>query len=531
MHLVRHLQIWNNTISQKSVLVIARKRIFKTIFFIALGFLIILARLAILMIFSRSDFKKTLIPEQIIRGNILDRNGEILATQLYTTSLYANPQQILDRLDAFNKLKTLFPNDPTLLNRLSNKKKTFVWIARHISPPVLQKFYNLGIPGIYAKKDTRRFYPKNNLFSHVVGYCGIDGDGLAGIEKSFDAKLAKNKIKLSLDARVQYAVRDELSEAIKLYRAKGANAIVMHKSGQVIACVSLPDFNPNYANEKWTSQEMFNRNTLGSYEPGSTFKIVNVAISLSEGKSKFETLYDARQPVRIGRFTVKDFRGKYRFLTLKEAFVYSSNIAAIKIAQQFGKKIQQTYFKRFKLFDPLKIEIPEVGKSKMPKIWSDVTLMSASYGYGVSVTPLHLLATVHGLVNHGKWVQPTFFIKKKKERQILSPKISQKIRALMRATVLEGGSKKANVEGYDVFGKTGTAYINMGGRYLAEKARMNSFIGGFPKDNPEYMLVVMLEDPQAIEGTFGFAAAGWNVAPTAGRIIGRIVNILNLEPA
>ena len=529
-HLTKHLQVWNEVLSQKSILAHIYRRLFMMISIIGLAFLLIIFRLTIIMVFSSAKVHR--VPETPImpRADILDRRGEILATHLFTTSLYANPKHILNAKEATEKIHLLFPHEKNLYKRLLDKKKTFVWVARHVSPRVLQKFYNLGIPGIYTKKDTKRVYPAGNLCSHIVGYCGVDGEGLAGVEKTFNASLKAKTLKLSLDLRVQHIVREELLNSISTFQADGANAIVMHKSGQIIASVSLPDFNPNFAHLKITPEQLFNRNTLGTYEPGSTFKIINVAISLSEGKSRLETLYDARNPVRIGRFTVSDFRGKARFLTLKEAFIYSSNIAAIKIAQQFGRVVQQKYFKKFELFNPIKLEIPELGRPHMPKSWSDTTLMTAAYGYGVSVTPLHLLTTVHGLVQKGQWVQPTLLLKETSKKSILNPRISLMIRSLMRAAAIEGGAKKANIEGYDVFGKTGTAYMNKCGRYLAEKSRMTSFVGGFPEQEPEYMLLVMLENPKAVSGTYGFAAAGWNAAPTAGNIIKRIAPLLGVMP-
>jgi cell division protein FtsI (penicillin-binding protein 3) len=306
------------------------------------------------------------------------------------------------------------------------------------------------------------------------------------------------------------------------------------KTGEIIAMVSLPDFDPNEANDKNALTNSFNRNTIGTYEPGSTFKIPNVAIALESGIATLKSRFDATHPVQIGRFRVPDFRGQNRVLTLQEAFVYSSNIAAIKIAQVFGKDVQRTFLKKFGFFTPVRIEIPEIGFPLIPKNWTDVTTMTVAYGYGISVTPMQLLAGINGIINDGVWVNPTLLKKVSNEakgERILSTKVSSTIRHLMRQVILEGTGRSANVKGYDVFGKTGTAYRAQKGRYNGAKSRMTTFIGGFPLSNPKYIIVVMLQDAKAIKTSHGFSTAGWNVAPTAGKIIQRIAPLLKILPA
>jgi cell division protein FtsI (penicillin-binding protein 3) len=331
-----------------------------------------------------------------------------------------------------------------------------------------------------------------------------------------------------------------LMGAIQKFQAVAANAMVMDlRSGEMLAMVSLPDFDPNQLNGT-PSQAIFNRNTLGVYEPGSTFKILNIAIALESGHATLGSIYDARAPVKLGRFSITDFKGKGRFLNLTEAFVYSSNIAAIKIAQQFGVATQKEYMKKFGVLDAVSLEIPEIGQPIIPQQWREPTLMTMSYGYGISVSPLQVLSTVSRLIKDGRGVNPTLMFKSDEERAaiieatakqepIISAKTSQMLRELMR-TAVQNKARMANIEGYNVFGKTGTAYKIKGKSYDTGKSRTTSFVGAFPLENPQYMLVVMLDDPKATKDTYSYATAGWNAAPTAGDIIKRIAPLLGLHP-
>jgi cell division protein FtsI (penicillin-binding protein 3) len=399
---------------------------------------------------------------------------------------------------------------------------------------VQQDVNQLGIPGVYLYKDQRRVYTHGSLVSHAMGLCGIDGNGLSGVEKYFDAEIRQKdaEIQLSLDLRIQHIIKEELSNSVEEFSAQGGNAIVMSvKTGEIISMVSLPDFDPN-APIVQNQNVMFNRNTLGAYEPGSTFKILNVSIALETGKATLQSIFDASRPVQIGRFQVTDFKGKNRPLTLQEAFVYSSNIASIKIAQQFGSKTQRAFLKQFGAFDKINLEIPELGSPLVPKNWAEVTTMTVAYGYGISVTPLQLAAMISSIVNDGHRVVPTLLKRdvsydSMNNEQVVSQKTSRTVRELMRLVVTEGTAKSADIQGVNVIGKTGTAYQSKGRGYGGDnKSRTTTFIGAFPKDKPEYMLIVMLDNPQPTKKTYGYATAGWNAAPTAGRMINRIAPML-----
>lgn len=473
--------------------------------------------------------------ESLPRADVFDSNGAILATSLKTASCYINPSVVLDVDETISKLAKIpgMPNAEKIKEKISNKEKVFVWLARHVTPKIQQEILDLGLPGVHFKKDYKRVYTYGNLFSHIIGACDIDGDGLSGLEKGLNQTLMTDpgqSVTLSLDTRIQSIVHQELLDAVSTFRAEGANAIVMHKSGEIISMVSLPDFDPNNLSSS-ESKNMFNRNTLGVFEPGSTFKILNVAIALESGTANLNTKFDASAPVKIGRFTVSDFRGKNRTLTLAEAFVFSSNIASIKIAKTFGPEVQKNFFKKLGVFDRVSLEIPEVGYPIYQKRWTEPTFMTASYGYGVAVSPMQLVCAVSTIVNNGKIPQPTFikgYRGSNSNDRFISENTSKWVRELMKATVMFGTAKKAAVDGVQILGKTGTAYkINSKGYgNNSNRSRIATFIGGFPADNPEYIIVVMLDNPKSTEHTYGYATAGWNSAPTAGKILNRITPLL-----
>ncbi|MDR1488270.1 MAG: penicillin-binding protein 2 [Holosporales bacterium] len=466
-----------------------------------------------------------------LREDITDRNGEVLATCIATASCYADPAVVINIQETAQKLSLVegMPDIEKISQKIYDKNKRFVWLARHIPPKTQQKIMDLGLPGICFRKDYKRIYPYGNLFSHTVGGTDIDGNGMYGIERKFDDVLKSKKITLSLDVRVQGIVYDELKNAVEKFGAIGGNAMVMSTSGEIISIVSLPDFDPNYLRDD-DINSMFNRNTLGTYEPGSTFKILNTAIALETGIANLGSQFDATAPIKIGKFSITDFRGKNRSLSLAEAFVFSSNIAAIKISQQFGIEAQQKYMKSFGILDKCNLELPEVGMPIVPKNWSLPMSMTLSYGYGISVTPLQLLSSVTSVVGGKGKTCPTLLLEKRHKQEIVvSQKTSEIMRDLMRATICFGTARKAGVKGIEIFGKTGTAYKKVGIRGYGSginRSRITTFIGGFSRKDPKYMLVVMLDDPKPTKETFGYATAGWNAAPTAGKIFERIVPIL-----
>lgn len=540
--LTQQMTSWQKIIHDRTILETVHHRavVMAGLFF--LGFAVISVRLFNVMVMHSHSSKSQKLDVAVTknsRADIIDRNGEVLATHLVTGSLYANPKVIIDPEAAALKLSTLFPEltYESLIKKLKSDKG-FVWIVRHISPRLQNEVNNLGLPGVYLQKDERRVYPHGNLVSHVLGYCGIDNEGLAGVEKFFDQRLRTDKepVQLAIDVRVQHIVREELQRGILEFQAEGGNAMVIDvESGDVVAMVSLPDFNPNLPNSN-AIEATFNRNTLGIYESGSTFKIFNTSIALESGRAKLSTIYDASAPIRVGSKQISDFKGKNRPLTVREVFIYSSNIGSAKMALDFGSSLQRQYFELFGLMRQPVIELPEVSPPLLPRVWSDVTTMTVAYGYGIAVSPLMLVDGVRKIIAQES-PRPLTLLKRTAAEEakvenvsrVVSQKTSQHIRDLMRLVVTEGTAKKADVPGYDVIGKTGTAHKNQGGRGY-NNARMVSFIGAFPKDHPRYIKILFLDNPKPTKATYGYATGGWTAAPVSGRIDARIAPLLGIAP-
>ncbi len=539
--LAHHLNSWHQVMRDRSVLEVARNRSLVAAGVFLLGFSVISFRLSEVMLFrsersvvsEHSDQLPTYIAK---RADILDRNGEILATHLVTGSVYANPKVIINPEEAALKLSKLMPelNYDALLKKLTSDKG-FVWVIRHIPPKLQNEVNRLGIPGVYLQKDERRVYPYGNLVSHVLGYCGVDNEGLAGVEKHFDQRLRQDvtPISLSIDLRIQHVVYDELVKGIAEFQAEGGNAMVMDaETGEILAMVSLPDFDPNLPNQN-PLEATFNRNTLGIYECGSTFKIFNTAISLESGKANITSRYDASAPIKIGSKQIKDFKGKNRVLDVREVFIYSSNIGSAKMALDYGSELQKQYLGRFGLFTPPTIELPEIGAPLIPKTWREVTTMTVAYGYGIAVSPLMLLDAVRSVIT-GKRKYPATLLKRNEhafvgeEVEIVSEKTARNIRALMRLVATEGTAKKANVPGYRIVAKTGTAHKKHGHGY--SDARLASIVIAFPEESPKYILNVFLDNPKPSKATYGYATAGWNAALVGGRIVSRFGPIVGFQP-
>ena len=508
--------------------------------FLLFGFLAVSGRLVFLMSGITS---KSQVPVVATlggwRANIIDRNGEIIATTLTTSSLYANTNQILDIKEAVAKLQQVFPE---MTYKDLDKKlafgRNFVWLKRNLTPRQQDAVNHLGIPGIYFKKEYKRIYPHGNLISHMVGYTDIDNHGIAGVEQKFNEQLltSKNPVQLSIDVRVQHILRDELAKGMAEFRPKGANGIVMDaKTNEIVAMVSLPDFDPNHPN-KIKQGETFNANTLGIYEMGSIFKIFTLAMGLESGKTKLNGGYDASVPLKIGKFNVTDMQAKNRWLSIPEVFIYSSNIGTVKIALEVGARRQREFYQQLGFMDPLKLEIPENGAPMRPvSTLHDLTTATLSYGYGIAVSPLQVINAIATIVNGGVWRQPTLLVdgnKDKPTRQVVSERTSDQIRRLMRLTVLEGTGKKSHVDGYVVGGKTGSANKRAeGGKgYVKIGKHRSLFTSVFPMTDPKYVVLIILDEPKGTAKTAGFSTGGWTSAPISGNIIKRMAPLLGLLP-
>jgi cell division protein FtsI (penicillin-binding protein 3) len=474
-----------------------------------------------------------------VRAEITDRNGEILALSLPTSQLYANPKEMMDTDDAAAKLKSVIPrlDLPLVRARLASAKQ-FVYLARNITPNEQLAVNNLGIPGIYFQPGERRRYPQGRVAAQVIGAVDIDTKGVAGVEKFFDQRLRDNRdpLRLSIDVRVQAAVRDELSKSMDEFQAIGACGIVMDvRTGEVIAMVSLPDFDANKFGTA-TPEERFNRAVTGMYEPGSTFKLQTAAMALDSGAAQLWSIFDAAHDIKIGRFTITDFEGKHRMLALPEVIAYSSNLGAAHIAQSVGAERQRSWLEKMGMFGRIGIELPEQGQPIVQKAenWKEVTTMTVGFGHGIAVSPLHVVRGTAAIANGGVVLRPTILAvdpdgPRPEGVRVMQLSTSDVVRKLMRLVVTDGYGKPADVPGYFVGGKTGTAE-KVGGHTYKKHTNVSAFMSVFPMNNPRYAVYFMLDEPKGNKSTGGFSTAGAVSAPGAGRVIARIAPMLGLMP-
>ena len=383
------------------------------------------------------------------RADIIDRNGVLLATSLPTASLYADPGAILNAREAADKLITALPelDHGELFAKLQSKSR-FIWIKRNLTPEQQYRVNRLGLPGFGFQRGERRVYPHGRLAAHALGLTDIDGRGIAGLERFFDQTLrAGNRTQVALDIRIQAMLRRELMAAVREFRAIGAAGLVLDaNSGEVVSMVSLPDFDPNNPASAG-GETAFNRATKGVYEMGSTFKLFTVAMALDSGTVDLSGGYDASEPIRIARFTIHDFHGKNRWLSVPEIIVYSSNIGAAKMAVDVGTKVQKAYLDRLGLLTRAAVELPEVGKPLTPRRWREINTMTIAYGHGIAVSPVQLASGVAALVNGGLYIAPTLLNrtdgKPAAGKRVLSVETSEHMRELMRLVVSNGTGRKA----------------------------------------------------------------------------------------
>lgn len=482
------------------------------------------------------------------RPKLVDRNGKILAMDIKMVSLYAEPNRIEEADEAVELLSTVLPDlNYKKIHKWLSGDAAFKWIKRELTPKQQSQILSLGIPGIGFRSENRRFYPGGATASHVLGHVDIDNKGIAGIEKYLDdngladlhsagfaLKRQLEPVKMSLDLRVQHVLHDELSSAMKRYRAIAAAAVILDvHTGEIRGMASLPDYNPNdpkFANKP----DRLNRMSAGLYEMGSTFKTFTTAMALDSGKVRIRDRFDARKPIRIARHTIKDFHGKRRILSVPEIFIYSSNIGTAKMADKVGIAAHQEFLTRMGLLSRMQgFELPEVARPTQPKKWKKVNSITISYGHGVSTTPLQTAVAAAALMNGGKLIPPTLFPRSKEQaenisRRVVSEKTSDLMRYLFRLNALKGSGRKAKVQGYLVGGKTGTAEKVINGRYSNAK-RFNAFLSAFPMDDPKYVVLVVLDEPKPEKGK-RYATAGWNAAPTVAAIIKRSGPMLGVHP-
>ncbi|SHE61936.1 peptidoglycan D,D-transpeptidase FtsI family protein [Devosia limi] len=532
---------------------LTRQRMRWAIAFVLLGFSVVLARLVWLggIEVDTSIEGQSRSAIMASRPTILDRNGLEMALDLRVSSLFAEPRSIIDVEEATHGILTVLPHlDPDWLRQRLTGGRGFVWIARELSPQQRDRLMRLGIPGLDFLTETQRFYPAGTQAAHLMGAVNIDNVGIAGVEHYLDrdldlALLQKlglargtllQPVSLSVDMRAQHALHSELSDALDRYQAVAAAGAIMDvETGEVIALVSLPDFDPNRPSTM-LEEGRFNRITAAKFEVGSIFKTITLAGALDSGAVDITDSVDARAGVRFGRHTISDYHGQYRILSVPEVYRYSSNIGMIRIVQAMGATAFREFLTRMGLDGAPVIELPEVTTSSIPARFSEVGAATASFGHGLSLTPLQVLSATSALVNGGYLMDPTIFRRPAGEAMLGATKVvthetSKQIRYLMRLNALEGSGRRGNklAHGYRLGGKTGTAEKVVNGRYSNDKV-LTLFLSAFPMDAPRYAMIVLIDEPSPESAQPG-RTAGWNAGEVSGRIVTRIAPMLMVHPS
>jgi len=518
---------------------------------VAIAFLAVGAQLVRLALSSQGELSASLnetVAQSFARPDIVDRNGRLLATDVEVYSLFADPARVIDRDEVIEKLASVFSDlDRAALRKdLSDRNRRFVWLRRGLSPRVAQQVHNLGLPGLDFRRELRRAYPGGKLAGHVIGYVNIDNKGVAGIERYVDevvgvesvqaATIAERPpVRLSIDIGVQHAVEAELASAVERFEAKGAAAIVLDvTNGEVLASASLPSVDPA---RPGMSLEAGNLDKISSstFELGSVFKTLTVAMAIDRALVTPETVLDVRKELTSGRFTIKDLHSAGRPLSVAEIFIRSSNVGAAMLALQAGPQRFKEFLGRLSLLDTMKTEAGPIAPPQLPKRWGEIETITISYGHGIAMAPLQFAAAAASIVNGGGKISPTFVKRPVGAGQadipLISSETSAHMRTMMRRNVAEPGGtgKRAEVPGYEVGGKTGTAEMPGPGGYR-EKSVISSFLAAFPMDAPRYLVFTLLFEPKGTKESAGEVFASRNAAPTTARIVSRIGPLLGMLP-
>jgi cell division protein FtsI (penicillin-binding protein 3) len=484
------------------------------------------------------------------RPDIVDRNGEVMATDIRTVSVFAEPRRILDKDEATELLTAVLPDlDAKDLRDKLGTKKGFVWVKREITPRQQAEVHRLGIPGIGFVPENKRVYPNGNAAAHVLGFANIDNVGIAGIEKYIDSQGLQDlngaglateasdlkPVRLSIDLRVQHLLRDELSKGLERFKAiAAAGAIMDVNTGEVIALVSLPDFDPGNPVDA-LEKDRINRMNVGVYEMGSTFKALTIAMALDSGKANINSSYStAGGMMRFGRQVIKEYHGTGRTLTVPEVFLHSSNMGSIKMALAVGVEGHKAFLRKMMQLDRMTTELPESAAPIVPQRWGEINTATIAFGHGLAVAPLQALAAVAALVNGGYLMKPTFLQRSEEDARkvatrVIKPETSEAMRFIMRLNGEKGSARKADIAGYFVGGKTGTAEKVINGRYAKNK-NFTTFTAIAPSDKPKYLFLAIYDEPKGYAESGGYSTAAWNAGVTTGKVIERAAPILGLNP-
>lgn len=483
------------------------------------------------------------------RPDILDRNGEVLAADVKTMSIFAEPRRIIDKDEAVELLTAVLPGlDANALRERLGSRKGFVWVKRAISPAEQQEVFRLGLPGIKFVPENKRVYPNGPIAAHVLGATNVDNQGIAGIEKFIDNQgLGDLKgagfaltaadlkpVQLSIDLKTTHALRDELVKGIEKFKAKaGAAAIMDVNTGEIVALASYPDFDPNVPTDALDPNRI-NRMSVGVFEMGSTFKALTLAMGMDSGKVNLRSSIDARTALRYGRFKIGDYHAQNRMLTLSEVFTYSSNIGTARVALMVGVDGHKAFLRKMGQLDRMRTELPESAEPLVPKRWGELNTMTIAFGHGLAVAPLQAMMAVAALTNGGYLVTPTFLKRseedaKKDAPRVIRPETSEAMRYLMRLNAEVGSAKTIDIKGYYAGGKTGTAEKAINGRYVKDRV-FTTFTAVFPSDKPKYLYLTVMDEPQPLPETHGYRTAAWNAGSVTGKLIERTGPLLGAPP-
>lgn len=484
------------------------------------------------------------------RPDIVDRNGTVLATDVRTVSVFAEPRKIFDKDEATELLTAVLPDlDAKELRDKLSTKKGFVWVKREITPRQQAEVHHLGIPGVGFVPENKRVYPNGPAAAHILGFANVDNVGIAGIEKYIDSQGLQDlagagfaveasdlkPVALSVDLRVQHLLRDELLKGIDKFRAKAAAGAIMDvTTGEIIASVSLPDFDPSNPVDAH-DPDRINRINVGVYEMGSTFKALTVAMALDSGKANINSSYStAGGMMRFGRQIIKEYHGTGRTLTVPEVFLHSSNMGSIKMALSVGVEGHKAFLRKMGQLDRMRTELPESAEPIVPKRWGEINTATIAFGHGLAVAPIQALAAVAALVNGGNFITPTFIKRTPEEAQrlgvrVIKPETSEAMRFIMRLNGERGSARKADIPGYFVGGKTGTAEKVVNGRYAKNK-NFTTFMAIAPADKPKYLFLAIYDEPKGYAESGGYSTAAWNAGVTTGKLIERAAPLLGMAP-
>lgn len=515
---------------------------------VALGFAIVAGQLVRLGLKEPSDVRIS-AAEQISpvasRPDIVDRRGRLLATDVANPSLYADPSVVLDADEAVEKLRTVLPNlDEAEVRRLlSDRSRRFAWLRRGISPQTAQAVHDLGLPGLHFRSEPKRIYPAGMLAGHVLGNVNADNRGMSGVERHIDAGREsagaaagdRAAVRISIDSGVQHALQTELAYAIERYSASGAAGLVLDvDTGEVLAATSLPEVDPNQPAEALRLGRL-DKLMQGVFELGSIWKMLTVALALDAGTATLATEVDVRDPIKIGNHTITDLHPQKRKLSVRDVFVHSSNVGAGLLALEIGGEGQRAFLERLGLTGAMRTEAGPLAAPLLPQTWGKAETVTIAYGHGLAVAPLQFAAAAASLVNGGYQVTPSFLARDPAtpapaRKKVLATSTSDAIREIMRlnVTLPYGTGRRADVEGYRLGGKTGTAEMPGIGGYL-RKSVIASFLAVLPTDQPKYLTLVMLFEPNG-EATGGQITAGVNAAPVTAKVVARIAPVLGLLP-